>query len=159
MNMPSEPSTPSPDPTTGPREAGMRICTGRLPELVRKRKWRDSGLTEILRGRQSVLRPARIAMTVALARELERKLDSGSVESYTELASLTELTAGRITQLMDLTLLAPDICQEVLQLLSVNGKEPISERKVRSIVQALSWEEQREKWKKLRQAMRSQPAN
>ena len=43
MNMPSEPSTPGADPTPALREPGTRICTGRLPDLVRKRKWRDTG--------------------------------------------------------------------------------------------------------------------
>jgi len=147
------------EPASNFEEAGIRICTGKLPLLPHKRKWRDRGLAEILHGRQLVLRPARVAMTVALAREFERKLRSGAVQSNAELASLTDLTATRITQLMDLNLLAPDIRREVLQLLSVDGREPTSERQVRRLVRELTWDGQREKWKKLRQAMRSQPAN
>ncbi len=139
-----------------PAEVGMRICTGKLPLVPRHHRWRDRGLAEILESRQPVLRPARVAMTLALARELARKIRSGEFENQVELASLTDLTATRITKLMDLNLLAPDIRREVLQLMSVNGREPTSERQVRRIVRELTWDGQREKWKKMGQGMRRQ---
>jgi hypothetical protein len=55
-------------------------------------------------------------------------------------------TRGRITQLMDLTLLAPDIQEQVLDLEAVDGREALTERGLREVVGLVDWGEQRERW-------------
>lgn len=56
------------------------------------------------------------------------------------------LTRARVTQLLDLLLLAPDLQQPVLGLEAVDGAEPMSERALRAVAHAGSWGEQREAW-------------
>jgi hypothetical protein len=54
------------------------------------------------------------------------------------------LTRARITQLMDLTLLAPDIQEQILFSDSVDGLEPMCERALRALTCAGSWAGQRQ---------------
>ncbi|QDE65969.1 hypothetical protein BHS07_02500 [Myxococcus xanthus] len=54
--------------------------------------------------------------------------------------------SARVTHLLDLQLLAPDIQEEVLFLEAVDGKEPLSERALRVIAHAGAWEAQRARW-------------
>jgi len=59
-------------------------------------------------------------------------------------------TRARVTQLLDLLLLAPDIQEQILHLERVNGIEPpMSEHTLRVIVRHESWAEQRRAWAKL----------
>lgn len=58
---------------------------------------------------------------MALALRFERMLDVGTVASLAELARLGRVTRARMTQLMDLTLLAPDI-QEALLFLPAHAR-------------------------------------
>lgn len=51
---------------------------------------------------------------------------------------------------MNLLLLAPDIQEEVLALEYSAGREPISERTLRRVLESLVWEEQRALWAELR---------
>ena len=53
------------------------------------------------------------------------------------------LSRARVTQLLDLFLLAPDLQQAVLALEAVDGAEPLSERALRAVAHAGSWVEQR----------------
>lgn len=48
----------------------------------------------------------------------------------------------RITQLLDLTLLAPDLQARVLELEAVDGVEALNERELRQVVHAGSWTQQ-----------------
>lgn len=60
-------------------------------------------------------------------------------------------TRARISQLMDLLLLAPDIQEEVLFLEAPPGKQPVTERAVRDeVLKSLDWVEQRRRWQGLR---------
>ena len=61
------------------------------------------------------------------------------------------LTRERISQIMKLAWLAPDIQMEILYLSPVpGGRFPISEVAARKIAEAFSWAEQREQWSKLK---------
>ena len=44
---------------------------------------------------------------------------------------------------MDLTLLAPDIQEQVINLEAVDGEEPVGERRMRDVVRMGSWVSQR----------------
>ena len=58
----------------------------------------------------------RVARLLALAHHFEELLDTGAVETQAELAELAKLTPARVTQIMNLLSLAPDIQEEILFL-------------------------------------------
>ncbi len=92
----------------------------------------------------------RIARLVALAHKFQRMLDKGTVESMADLARLGRVTPARITQIMDLLLLAPDIQEALLFLPPVErGHDPIHLRELRYLCQAPVWEEQRRRWREV----------
>lgn len=56
----------------------------------------------------------RIAHVVALAHAINAALERGEARSQVELAAATGFTGARVTQLLDLTLLAPDIQERLV---------------------------------------------
>jgi len=89
-----------------------------------------------------VRRPARVALMLALA-HIQQAIDRGAVQDRAEVAWRLGLTRARVTQLLDPTLLAPEIQEQILFAESVDGIEPMSERAVRRVTSARSWTEQR----------------
>ena len=90
-----------------------------------------------------VRRPARVAVMLALAHKIEDAIQRGLVRDRAEVARRLGLTRARLTQLMDLTLLAPDIQDGVLQLEAVDGVESVCEHALRTIARRTSWAGQR----------------
>jgi hypothetical protein len=82
----------------------------------------------------------RIARLMALAIRLEGLVKDETVQNYAELAQLGRVTRARITQIMKLLQLAPDLQEQLLFLPEVQG---LNERNLRAIVQQLDWSEQR----------------
>ncbi|NOJ81594.1 hypothetical protein HNV28_25215 [Myxococcus xanthus] len=97
--------------------------------------------------REASRRPAHVARMLALAHHVESAIARGLVESAADVASQLGFTRARVTQLLDLQLLAPDIQEEVLFLEALDGKEPLAERSLRAIAHAGAWEAQRGKWR------------
>jgi len=72
-------------------------------------------------------RVPRVARLMALAIKLEALVRTGVVRDYAELARLGRVTRARVTQVMNLTLLAPDIQEALLFLPPVTaGREPLT---------------------------------
>jgi len=95
--------------------------------------------------------PAHVARQLALAHALQRRVDTGEFADYAAMARELGFTRARISQLMDLLLLAPDIQEEVLFLEAPPGKQPVTERAVRDeVLKSLDWGEQRRRWQALR---------
>jgi len=92
---------------------------------------------------EPVVRPAKVARMLALAHKLQRAIDRGEYDSRADLARAYGLSRARITQLMDLLLLAPDIQEKVLFLESVDGREPFGEPRLRRVTMADGWAGQR----------------
>ena len=89
----------------------------------------------------------RVARLMALARRLEGLVRDGRVNDYAELARLGHVSRARLSQILSLTLLAPDIQEAVLFLPRVDsGRDPITERDLRPIVAVLDWTKQRRMW-------------
>ena len=88
-------------------------------------------------------RPAKVARMLALAHHIQNAIDRGVVADRAAVARKLGFTRARITQLLDLVLLAPDIQARVLELEAVDGVEPMSERALRAVVQVATWEQQR----------------
>jgi len=80
----------------------------------------------------------------ALAIHMQQLIDSGQVSDYAELARLAQVSRARITQIMHLNHLAPDIQEAILRLsLSDGGRDLIRERMVRPVAGIMDWRKQR----------------
>jgi len=94
----------------------------------------------------------RITQVLALAIHLEAMIKRGEAKDYADLARLTCLCRERISQIVRLNYLAPDIQVELLYLPpTTTGRFPISETAVRKIANLMSWADQRREWKTLKQ--------
>ncbi len=95
-------------------------------------------------------RVPRVSRLMALAIHFDELLRSGQVENYNDLARLGRVTSPRVTQIMNLLSLAPDI-QEAILLLpkSPAGRDTITEKALRPIAAMTDWHEQRCMWQEL----------
>lgn len=100
-------------------------------------------------------RVPRISRLMALAIHFDEMIRAGKVANISEIARLTHVTQPRITQLMNLCHLAPDIQEEILFLpLVMRGRDPIHEHMLRTVTSVMEWSEQRRRWARIR----SEPA-
>lgn len=90
--------------------------------------------------------PARIARQLALAHALQRRVDAGEFTDYAAMARALGFTRARISQIMDLLLLAPDIQAQILRIEVEPGVQPLAERALRKVLRSPVWEEQRREW-------------
>jgi hypothetical protein len=79
---------------------------------------------------------------LALAHKIQQAIDRGAVRDRAEVARRFGLTRARVTQLLDLRLLAPDIQEQVLFAESVDGVEPLGEKAVRAVICSMNWGQQ-----------------
>jgi hypothetical protein len=102
-------------------------------------------------------RVPRVARLMALALKFQDLVREGAVADYAELARLGHVTRAWLTQIMNLTLLAPSI-QEALLFLPVveQGRDPVILHDLQSIAMTLNWHKQRKAWSALL-ATRSRP--
>ena len=87
---------------------------------------------------------------LALAIRVEKMIESGELKDRAHAAANLGFTRARVTQLLALTLLAPDIQEEILFLEVEDGVERITERALRDVVAVDDWGEQRRRWRALR---------
>ena len=87
-----------------------------------------------------------IARLMALAIRFDRLLRAEKFRGYAELARLGRVTRARITQIMKLLDLAPDIQEQILFLTNLKG---LNERNLRPIVSRIDWKEQRRMFQKI----------
>ena len=89
----------------------------------------------------------RIAKLVALASWMQSMIESGQVESFQQLAEIGRIRQPRMTQIMSLLNLAPDIQEELLCLPEViQGKAVIHEQLLRPLTREMDWKVQRRMW-------------
>lgn len=92
-------------------------------------------------------RVPRITQVLALALQFQEMIDSGEVRGYVDLARLGCVSRERISQIMVLTWLAPDIQEAILRLPHTpRGRFPIDEGMLRGIARVPLFEVQRERW-------------
>jgi hypothetical protein len=85
-----------------------------------------------------------------LAHEIERRIRDGELDDLAHAARAFGLTRARVTQIVNLTLLAPAIQEEILAMPPVTtGRDQITERKLRSIVAEPVWGRQLARWRTL----------
>jgi len=93
----------------------------------------------------------RITKLMALAIRFDQMIRDGVVKDQAELASLGYVSRARMTQIMNLLNLAPDIQEEILFLSRGEfAREVFSERELRDIVGLTDWQSQRDSWARLR---------
>lgn len=90
----------------------------------------------------------RAAQVLALALQFQEMIDRGEVRDYADLARLGCVSRERISQIMMLVWLTPDIQQAVLRL-PPSGRAPFSEGALRRIAKIVCWDEQRLEWQRL----------
>jgi len=91
----------------------------------------------------------RAAQVLALALQFQEMIDRGEVRDYADLARLGCVSRERISQIMMLVWLAPDIQQAVLRLPPSAGRAPFSEGALRRIAKLPLWEDQRTAFREL----------
>ena len=125
--------------------SGQRIFTG---QLFRVRDGHGWGFSEEAPAAPPgpVHRPARVAQMLALAHRFQAAIDRGDYRDRAGLARQLGFTRARISQLLDLLTLAPDLQEHILDLEAVDGVEPLSERALRAVVKLVGWKEQRRVW-------------
>jgi hypothetical protein len=90
----------------------------------------------------------RISRLMALALRFDRLIKAGEVADQADLARLGHVTRARVTQIMNLLQLAPDIQEAILFLpRTERGRDPIREIMVRPIAAEPDWRKQRRLWK------------
>lgn len=94
-------------------------------------------------------RVPRVSKLLALAIHFQQLLDDRVVADQSDLARLSQVTQPRITQIMNLLMLSPEIQEEILQLPKVvEGKDPIHEKLLRPIAAEVCFRKQFELWQK-----------
>lgn len=121
---------PPPDPANGGGNAGRAAhggpdaATGRVP---------------------------RVARLMALAIRFDKLIRDGVVASQSELAVVAQVTQPRMTQIMNLLHLAPDIQEQILFLPpTTDGRDPIHEHMLRATSALSDWRVQRRMWTAMR---------
>lgn len=90
-------------------------------------------------------RVPRVARLLALAVHFDELIRRGLVRDYADLARLGGVSRARISQLMDLLNLAPDIQELILLGPEVpNGQDSLTERGLRAATRLVDWVEQRQ---------------
>ena len=91
----------------------------------------------------------RVARVLALAHHFDHLIAQGAVKDYAEIARLSHMTRARVTQIMYLKYLAPDIQEQLVELPMQHGKDLVSEKDLRRIAMISDWTLQRRQWQQL----------
>ena len=95
-------------------------------------------------------RVARVSRLMALAIRLDQLIRDGVVADQAELARLGHVTRARLTQIMNLLCLAPDLQEQILFLPATErGRDAITEKQLRPIASIPDWRKQRRMWLRL----------
>ena len=89
----------------------------------------------------------RVTKLMALAIRFQEMLRTGQAHDLTDLARMGKVSQPRMSQIMGLNLLAPDIQRALLDLPPQGrGKPFLHEKRIRPITAILDWTEQRRAW-------------
>src|SRR5438067_2318639 len=95
-------------------------------------------------------RVPRLARFLALALRLDRQLQQGVLKDCSEVARVGHVTRARVSQILTLVNLAPDIQEAILFLpRTQRGRDPVILSDVLPIATELDWKRQRRAWRRL----------
>jgi len=127
-----------------------RLTINRQFHVATKR----SGTKQIQCGAKPVTpagRVPRISRLLALAHHCFTLVRTGAIINQSELAHFGQISTTRMTQIMWLDNLAPDIQEEILFLPRITqGRDTIKEADIRPIAKTLDWSKQRHMWRELK---------
>ena len=106
---------------------------------------------------QQEARVPRIARLMALAIRFDALLQTGQIRDQAELARLGQVTRARISQILNLIHLAPDIQEEILFLNGGRRGSDLLLAEVQSICVVSDWAGQRRRWRILRRSRIAEP--
>jgi hypothetical protein len=109
-----------------------------------RRQGRKEGTRKIERPAPTPRTP-RVTRLMALAVRYQGLVDGGELRDYADIARLGYVTRARVTQVMNLSNLAPDIQEN---LLFPDGFLP-PERRLRKLAAQVDWDTQRRLWREL----------
>ncbi|QDT62451.1 hypothetical protein SV7mr_49990 [Stieleria bergensis] len=90
----------------------------------------------------------RVTKLMALAIRFDQLIRDGIVEDQGEIARLGHVTPARLSQIMGMLSLAPEIQEAILFLPRVDkGHDRVTEREVRRIARVMDWVVQRVTWR------------
>jgi hypothetical protein len=93
----------------------------------------------------------RVARLLALAHQIDGKVRAGEYDDLADAARKLGLTRARVTQIANLTLLAPQIQEAILTWPAItSGRDTVTERTMRAIVAERAWPKQITLWVALR---------
>ena len=116
-----------------------RVIDGELHRERRGRqKWFAASAPEA-----PASRPARVAVTLATAHKIRQGILAGEIRDQADAARRLGLTRARLSQILDLTNLAPDLQERILFLEVTGGREPLRERALRKALRYSVWSDQR----------------
>jgi hypothetical protein len=102
----------------------------------------------------------RIARLMALAIRSEKLIRDGVVADQSELARFGHITTARMTQIMSLLNLAPDLQEQILLLpRTERGRDAVKETDIQPIATTLDWRKQQRMWAALQQRLRENDAS
>lgn len=100
-----------------------------------------------------IRRVPRVSRLMALAIRLDQLIRDGVVADQAELARLGHVSRARLTQIMNLLCLAPDLQEQILFLPPLTGgRAAITEKHLRPIAAIPSWNKQRQIWQRSQRA-------
>ena len=85
----------------------------------------------------------RLTRLLALAHRWNRLIEEGVVNDRAQIARMMGLSRARVTQIVDLLYLAPEIQESIL-----SGERPVRERTVRALVRIPEWTKQYMVWRR-----------
>ena len=95
-------------------------------------------------------RVPRVARLLALAHKLDQLIHQGHIPNYACLARVGHVSRARITQIMGLLQLAPDLQEQILFLPPTQrGRDRLHLRQLQPIARIPDWGQQRLLWRKL----------
>src|ERR1700736_6688505 len=99
----------------------------------------------------TISRVPRLSRLMALAIRMQDLIRAGGIADYSALAQLGHVSRARITQIMNLLLLAPDIQEQILFLSSTSGGRDRGRlAQLQPITRIPDWNQQRRLWTGLR---------
>ncbi len=91
---------------------------------------------------------------MALAIRFDALVREGAVSTQAELAAVGHVTRARVTQIMNLLHLAPDLQEAILFMPPVaRGRDPVTEHELRPIAAEVDWGRQRLLWRRAYQTL------
>ena len=110
------------------------------------RGWRKKNRDNSGGGHTPTGRVPRVARIMALAIRFDQLIRDGVVADQAELARTGHVSRARLTQIMNLLSLAPEIQEELLFMQTERGRDQLTEKQLRTMASNSDWRKQSRVW-------------